>query len=149
MEQRSFIPPIRPPTAFCAAALLVAWAGAYLDTFLLPMDAASSNALGSPRFAYGVILGIRLAFAGIGSIIFGATYLLSQTKSSALKARRDLLSFASGAAHSVVVFALGRLAVWAGGGAAAVMMWIASLALPIALARRLAAGSLIASTPKR
>src|SRR5262249_19553212 len=37
--------------AFVVAAVLVAWCGAYLDTFVLPMDEVSARALGSPHFA--------------------------------------------------------------------------------------------------
>ena len=129
---------IRTIVAFCSAALLIAWAGAYLDTFVLPLDATSSNALGSPEFAYATILGIKLAFAVLGSIMFGATCLLSQGNSPAPNALTDLLAFAYGAAYSVAIFGLGRISGWAGWGAAAVLMWVAILVLPIAIGRRLA-----------
>jgi hypothetical protein len=121
---------------FSVAAMAVAWTGAYVDTFALPMDETSAHALGSPEYAYGVVVGSRFIVMGIASIIFTLTLFVTRPQnpdagSGALRA------VTYGSALSAIVFVLGELGRLAP-GIAFVLIWVAVVAGAVVLGRRFA-----------
>jgi hypothetical protein len=124
--------------AFSAAAPAIAWAGAYVDTFVLPMDPGSELALGSPEFAYGAIAFFRLAMTTLGCLVFAATCAVMMRRANAASHRGIVVAMMFGTVYSVVVFALGHAATAIGDQGAAILLWIAAAALPYLLGRRLA-----------
>ena len=120
--------------AFSAAAIAIAWIGAYVDTFVLPMDETSAHALGSPEFAYCTVVGTRLVVTAVACVIFTVTLLV--TRSTNRRSRSaSLRAVAYGAGLSTVVFVLGDLAELTK-GMTVVLMWVVIAAAPIFLAKR-------------
>jgi hypothetical protein len=123
--------------AFSVAAIAIAWIGAYLDTFVLPMDETSAHALGSPEFAYGIVVGTRLVVTAISCVVFTVTLLF--TRSCNPRSGSGVLrAVAYGAVFSAVVFTLGALAKVTKGTTVA-PMWVVIVAAPVVLGRRVAA----------
>jgi hypothetical protein len=124
--------PIVTVPAFILAAILVAWFGAYVATFVLPMDEVSSRALGAPQFAYSTILAVRLAVTGLGCLMFAVTRLLTRAR-PAVSRPGPLRAMVDGVAYSASVFALSNLTTIYSG--AVPILWLAIVGLPVVLGR--------------